>query len=92
MANGSRKFIIPLQLVLVRLDLLEYSVWFWMACSEQMQRNRRKVQQSVTKMVRGLEHVICVWRMREGGFFSLKMKLRGNVIAACNNMLGELER
>jgi len=38
---------------------------------------------SATKTVRDLEHVLCGWRQREGGLFSLRRKLMGDVIAAC---------
>lgn len=38
-----------------------------------------KVQQSATKTVRGLEHIIYGWRLRERGLSSLNRKLMGNL-------------
>ena len=86
-ASGAREVIFSM---LVRIHL-EYCIQVW---SPQYKRDTdllKQVQRRVTKMIQGMEHLSCNYKLRELVLFSLeKRRLWGDLTAACQCLKGRL--
>jgi len=83
-----REIIILLSSVLVR-PYLEYCVQFWILQFKKDRGRLNTVQQRVTKMTRGLEHLPFEEKLRDMGLFRLEKRLRRNLINASTHLMDE---
>ena len=75
MTSRSRELILPLCSALMRSHE-EYCIQFWGAQHTKDVELLEQVQRRAMKMIRGLEHLPCEYRLREMGLFGIEKTLR----------------